>query len=193
MSRAALRFCSVSVAIALLAVAAPALADLAATAVLSTSSASSPYNYTIDLHNTGTTNIGTLWFSWDAGSDYNFMPSSPTGIVAPAGWTGQITHVFPGDGYGIEYYNTLGSLIAPGAHGTFKFTSTSSPTTMMGLGWYGGNNVTTTWVYSGAAFSDAGFRFVSSVSTVPEPMSLLLLASGGVAGLLLVRRYRRAV
>jgi hypothetical protein len=192
MSRAALRFCSVSSVIVLLAAAAPALADLAATAVLSTSSASSPYNYTIDLHNTGTTNIGTLWFSWDAGSDYNFMPSSPTGIVAPAGWTAQITHVFPGDGYGIEYQNVLGSLIAPGGHGTFKFASTNSPTTMMGLGWYGGNNVTTTWVYSGAPFSDAGFRFVSSVSTVPEPMSLLLLASGGAAGMLLVQRYRRA-
>jgi hypothetical protein len=193
MSRAALSFCSVLVVIVSLLAAAPALADLSASAVLSTTSTSSPYNYTIDLHNTGTTNIGTLWFSWDANSDYNFMPSSPTNIVAPAGWADPISHVFSGDGYGIEYYNLSGSPIAPNAHGTFQFTSTDSPTTMMGLGWYGGNNVTTNWVYSGSPFSDAGFRSVANVSTVPEPMSLLLLASGGAAGLLLVRKCRRLI
>jgi hypothetical protein len=192
MSRAAFNLCFASVVIVSLAAAAPALAALSASAVVSTSSASSPYDYTIDLHNTGNTNIGGLWFSWDAGTDYNFMPVSPTNISAPAGWTFPISHLFPGDGYGIEFSNVSGSAIAPGADGIFHFTSTASPATMAGPGWFPPNNVTTSWVYVGLPLNDPGFRFNASVSTVPEPTSLLLLAGGGAAGLLLARRYRRA-
>ncbi|HVT29667.1 MAG TPA: PEP-CTERM sorting domain-containing protein [Lacipirellulaceae bacterium] len=171
-SRAALPFCFL--AVLSLCAATPAFAVLSATADLSTSSTSAPYNYTIDVHNTGTTNIGTFWFAWDANSDYNFLPSVPTNISAPTGWIAPVTHVFSGDRYGIEYYNISGSSIAPGATGQFHFTSPDSPATLTGDAWISPFKITSSFVYIGFPETDPGFRLTASVTAVPEPASLVI-------------------
>ena len=168
----------------------PTFAALAATATLSTSSTSAPYSYTIDLHNTGTTNIGTFWFAWtDIPVDYDFLPSAPTVTGMPSGWIAPITHNgIPGDGYGIEFYNYLGSAIAPGASFAFKFTSPDSPATLAGNAFIPPNKITTSFVYTGFPQGDAGLLF--NVAVVPEPAGLALAGIGATLGLLAWRRGR---
>ena len=149
-----------------------ARASLGATATISTTSTTSPYTYTISLDNTGTTNIGTLWFGWIPG--YDFLPTTPTNISVPTGWTGFSDGPdFPGDGYSLEMYNLSGSPIAPGGTGTFTFTSpaafqANAPNITS-------DKVTTSFVYIATPESDPGFQFNAAVA-VPEPATLSLLS-----------------
>jgi hypothetical protein len=162
-----------------LAVPSPAFAGLLASATISTTSTSAPYNYTITLDNLGTTNIGTFWFAWtDIPINYDLLPSSPTVTSMPAGWIAPISHnsAFPGDGYGIEFYNYLGSSIAPGTIGTFKFTSADSPTTVAGNAFISSDKVATSFVYVGFPQGDPGFQFNAKVA--PEPSSAALAGVG---------------
>lgn len=108
------------------------------------------YNYSIKLQNTGSTNIGTFWFSWLPG--LNFMPVQATSISAPANWSGFSTGGGLNDGYGIEY--TASTPLAPGqtADG-FTFTSTATPAQMTGdSAAHPGNNVGTAVLYEGSPF-----------------------------------------
>jgi hypothetical protein len=57
--------------------------------------------YDLTLNNTGTTTIGTFWFSWIPGD--NFMPVSPTSIDSPAGWQQMITNGGPSGGFAIQW------------------------------------------------------------------------------------------
>lgn len=146
-----------------------ASASLAATATITTSQSSGPYDYTITLRNTGTTKIGTFWFAWtDSPANYDFLPSIPTNISGPSGWTSPITHNgFPGDGYGIEWYSIGGSLIAPGGTATFKFTSNDSPQTLAGNAFLSNFKVTHSVVYIGFPFGDPGYHFDAAVTPAP--------------------------
>jgi hypothetical protein len=175
---------SICFGIALLVVGAvPAFGDLSATATISTSQTSAPFNYTIHLNNTGDTDIGTLWFGWIPG--YDFMNTSPTNISVPAGW---LAYSPGGAGaYSLEMYNYSGSAIAPGDTGTFSFTSTETPTQLKGDSLFG-NKVTTSFVYVGYPQYDPGYQF--NVTVVPEPSTLLLAGIGGLTGLLAWRRRR---
>jgi len=105
----------------------PALASITATASVSTSQSSAPFDYTVTLHNTGDTNIGTFWFAWTAvPRSYDFLPTLPTNISGPSGWIFPVSNnPTPGDGYGIEWYNVGGSAIAPGGVGTFTLPRTT--------------------------------------------------------------------
>ena len=80
-----------------------ALAALSASADISTSQSSAPFNYNITLHNTGTTNIGSFWFAWNP-TGYDFLPTQPLSVTAPANWSYTVTNLYPGyDGYGLEF------------------------------------------------------------------------------------------
>jgi hypothetical protein len=175
----------------LLSMSAHAFAGLLASASISTSSTSAPYNYTIKLNDTGTTNIGTFWFAWtDVPANYDFLPSSPTVTTMPSGWIAPITHSgFPGDGYAIEFYNLSGSAITPGHSATFKFTSPDSPATLAANAFIPFDKVTTSIVYIGFPQTDPGFGF--NVAPVPEPSTIVLGAVGACVGLLIWRRRRR--
>jgi hypothetical protein len=165
-------------------------ASLAATATVSTTSTTSPYSYTITLDNTGTTNIGTLWFGWIPG--YDFLPAAPTNISVPSGWTGFSDGPdFTGDGFSLEMYNLSGSAIAPGAIGTFGFKSTASPTALEGAAQFLTQYpATTSFVYIGFPENDPGAQFAATVA-VPEPASLGILTVGLLTTLR--RRPRRPI
>ncbi|HEY1603023.1 MAG TPA: hypothetical protein VGG64_25690 [Pirellulales bacterium] len=169
-----------------------AFAGLLASATVSTTSTSAPYDYTVTLQNTGTTNIGTFWFGWTATPiDYDFLPSLPTVTSMPTGWIAPISHnsAIPGDGYGIEYYNLTGSAIAPGGTAKFEFTSPDSPAVLESQAFFPVDKVTTSFLYIGFPFGDAGQQFDAKV--VPEPTGLLLAGAGAAIGLLALRRAKR--
>lgn len=165
-----------------------ARASISATADLSTAQTTAPYTYTVTLHNTGTTQIGTFWFAWTLQPrEYDFLPSIPTGLVAPAGWISPISHnATPGDLYGIEYYNVSGSAIPVGGSALFQFTSNDSPATLAGPAWFPGFNVTHSVVYIGFPETDPGYNFDAVVVPAPGAMAI-----GAIAAASLVRRRRR--
>lgn len=162
-----------------------ALAALGGSAVVTnTAFNGSVYSYTISVNNTGTTPIGTLWFAWIPGQ--NYLTSTPIAITSPAGWTSSVI----GSGANQSIRWTTSSLTqdidAGGSLAGFSFTSAMSPTQLAGNSpSFPGTPVTTSFFYSGGAFSDAGFRFVASV--IPAPGSAAALAGA----IILASRRRR--
>ena len=180
-----------SIAVALACSAASALAAESATATLSSTQLSpTSWQYSLTLNDTGTTDIGTFWFAWVPGKD--FMPTAPTSVEDPVSWTAMTTHGGASDGFAIQWVAGAGGALAPGESlGGFTFDSSASPEQMASDSpFFPGAPVTTSFVYSGAPFSDAGFEFTAqAAAAVPEPSSFLLM---GAAGLLLgVRTLRR--
>jgi hypothetical protein len=137
------------------------------------------WQYTLTLNNTGTTTIGTFWFSWIPGQDY--MPTSPSSITGPTGWTSTVTAGGAGDGYAIQWV-TATNLLGPGnSVSGFGFDSATTPAQMAGLSLFHNNPpVGTSFVYIAAPLGDPGFSFVATATTTgtPEPSSLLLLTAG---------------
>ena len=168
-------------------------AGISATATLTdTQTASGAYNYTVNLNNTGTTNIGTFWFAWIPGA--GFLPTAPTNITSPAGWNEVSTNA----GHALQW-TTTSSLLASGQSLTgFDFTSTDSPAQLLatypgtatGVG--AGDPDLTSFVYIGAPLADPGSQFVVSEAAptvTPEPDSLVLTLTGfGLAGFATLRR-----
>lgn len=141
------------------------------------------WTYSVAVNNSGTTPIGTLWFAWIPGQNYLF--STPTNISSPAGWSAST--IGSGSNVSVRWTasNTTTDINAGGSLGGFSFVSTMSPTQMAGDSPNFNVPVTTSFFYSGAAFSDAGFRFVATV--VPTPSAAVV----GVLGLAVMGRRRR--
>jgi hypothetical protein len=132
------------------------------------------FKYTVTLENTGTTSIGTFWYAWVPGED--FMAVVPTNIVSPAGWNEKITGGGAGDGYAIQWKSTTDPLAA-GQSLQFSFESTVKPSLMeKDSVFYHGTPVETSFVYTGAPFSDPGYQFVVSF-VAPKTLRYTLLIS----------------
>ena len=111
------------------------------------------FQYDLTLNNTGTTTIGTFWFSWIPGA--GFMGVSPTNVMSPAGWTDTLTNT----GASIQWL--AAAPIAPGTSVTgFIFDSTMTPAQFMGTfagpGLGTGDPITTSTIYIAAPFGDPG-------------------------------------
>jgi hypothetical protein len=149
------------------------------------------FQYSLTLNDTGTTKLGTFWFSWVPGD--NFMPVSPTGITSAAGWHDIVTNGGPSNGFAIQW-----TAVAPtddlGAGNSLAGFSFESSLTLAQLESPASGNpsdaVATSFVYGGAPFSDAGFQFTvePAVASSPEPSTLILGACGLGAFALLKRR-----
>lgn len=125
------------------------------------------YRYSLDLQNNGTTTIGTFWYSWVPGED--FLPSSPTNIVSPAGWTSTITGGGANNGYAIEW-TTTSPIAAGSVVSGFGFDSPDAPTVLLEVSpAHSTHTVGTTFVYQGAPLVGTGFQF--SVEPVAHPWS----------------------
>ena len=184
-----------AISIACACVAARAAASEAASATFSSTQLSSTsWQYSLTLNDTGTTDLGTFWFAWVPGKD--FMATAPSAIADPSGWSAITTHGGASDGYAIQWKAGPGALLAPWQSlSGFMFDSSMSPAQMMGdSSFFPGTPVTTTFVYSGAPFSDAGVEFTvaPAVATVPEPAPLALMALGAVVLGACARRRRIA-
>jgi hypothetical protein len=184
------RFTFFGVVLAISVLTTPASADnIIPSGVLSWTPDGADFDYTITLKNSSssTNSIGTFWFAWVPGAD--FLATSPLSVTNPTGWHDTITHFpnSPTNGYAIQWVSSSPSdNVAIGGSLTFKFTSADTPAQISGDSvFYPGTPVETSFVYSGAPFSDAGFQF--AVSSVPEPSTLAL----GVIALLSSLAYSR--
>ncbi len=153
--------------------------ELTASAVLTAKPDGSNYEYSITLTNTSSglspASIGTFWFGWTPGQDY--LSANPTDITTPAGWMEKVTHAGANDGYAIQFVAESGTpLVAPGnSLSGFGFTSSETPTELAGdSSFYNHPPETTSFVYAGTPFTNPSDQFVVSVSSVPEPSSLVL-------------------
>ncbi len=142
--------------------------------VTSTQASPNTYNYSITVNNTGTTTIGTFWFSWIPGA--GFLSAVPSSVQSPTGWTEILTN----SGAGIQWVTTS-SLLAPGSSlSGFNFTSTETPaqlasafTTSKGVT----DPAAIYFVYQGAPLADPGYEAVANVVT-PEPSTILFTLTG---------------
>ena len=168
----------------------PAVAAESAVATISSTELSpTSWQYSLTLNDTGTTNLGTFWFAWVPGED--FMPTSPTNIDSPASWAAHITGGHANDGFAIQWVAGAGAALTPGQSFSFSFDSATTPQQMAADSpFYPGTPVLTSFVYSGAPFSDAGVEFaVQAAAPVPEPSSIALLSAGALlVGLRATRR-----
>jgi hypothetical protein len=133
------------------------------------------YQYDITLNNTGTTTIGTFWFSWVPG--FAFMSTAPTDIIDPSGWTDMTTN----GGAAIQWVDT-GTLLGAGMSlSGFEFESTLTPAELEAASSaIPADPVATSFVYIGAPFGDPGLQLVVTPAqgTVPEPATFLITGLG---------------
>ncbi|HEY3857766.1 MAG TPA: hypothetical protein VGO67_25560 [Verrucomicrobiae bacterium] len=107
-------------------------AEILATAQISgVQIARNNWAYTLTLENTAasTSDIGMLWFGWQAGAA-DFLKSEPTSIQTPAGWV-PVLEGDAYDGFSLEFIAS-GPLLAPGSKVTFTFNSADSTNVMGG-------------------------------------------------------------
>jgi hypothetical protein len=160
-------------------------AETASATISETGTSGTNFNYAITLHDTGTTTIGSFWYSWIPG--YDFLPSTPASAPSPTGWSSNIISASPPDDGGSIQWIASGSAnyIQPGGSLTFNFSSPDNFASVTGTSPYSPYAVGTSYIYSHGLFSDGGYQFVVAA---PEPASASLL---GVAGVMLLKRRRR--
>lgn len=135
-------------------------------------SGSGPYTYDLTFSDAGgaTNSIGSVWYAWVPGGF--FLPSAPTTVSAPAGWTATIANGVTGSSIQFVASLAANNIAAGSSLSGFSYTATFSPAQLAAAA-NSGESV----AYHAGLFSDAGNTF--TVQAVPEPSAaLLLLASG---------------
>jgi len=168
-----------------------AFGAISASTMITTTSTSAPFNYTMSVTNTGTVPIGTLWFAWtNVPITYNFLPAPASNITYPSGWVGFSTGPDrAGDGYGVEYYTF--NPIGPGQMlGGFNFTTNVAPSHLGDPAASYPLPIDTTYVFQDYFNTGPGVGALATPAVVvPEPA----VAITGIAlGLTLPGRRRRS-
>jgi hypothetical protein len=130
----------------------------ASASLLETGMSGNEYTYSLTLTNTGSNPINAFWYGWTRGS-FN-LPSVPTSIAGPAGWTASASS------FSVQFGNSSGSAIAPGATGTFTFQSTNTPTQMT-TGTHEGDPTGDSVAYATVAAMNAFDQSVPGVASAP--------------------------
>ncbi len=140
-------------------------------------------------------NISTFWFGWIAYAGtipYDFLPSLPTKVTSPSGWSGAGLNDGPGF-YSIEWY-TGTPLTQNQTQSGFVFDSPDAPAAINGTSFFLGYPVRESWVYQniyagltpqGQTLNGANLEITPAIN-VPEPTLALLVP----ATLILFRRRR---
>jgi hypothetical protein len=137
-------------------------AEVATAAISGMQTGPGSFQYNLTLNNTGTTTLGTFWFSWIPGD--NFMAVGPKSITSPMGWQDMVTAGGPSNGFGIEWTAKTPAydLTAGDSLAGFSFDSslTLAQLESPSIG-QPSDPVATAFVYSGGPFSDAGFQLLN--------------------------------
>ena len=146
-------------------------------------SGTGPYTYSLTFDNSpsATSPIGSVWYAWIPGQFY--LPGTPTGASAPAGWTATIS------GASVQYVATSATYdIAPGSSlSGFGYQAAFSPAQLTAA-----PNSGRSVAYHAGLFSDSpGFTFDVQFSVVPEPSSVMLMMVGATGLWLVGRRQLR--
>ncbi|MGN6369395.1 MAG: Ig-like domain-containing protein [Phycisphaerae bacterium] len=141
--------------------------------------ANQTFHYSITVTNTGTTTIGTFWFSWVPGAD--FLPSRPITTASPVGWHAQLTGLGnPFDGTAIQWVaGTTAALIQPGQSlSGFEFTTPDSPQVLAGNAPTNpSQKVLTAFVYIAAPEADPGMELQVTENTTTPPATPVATAT----------------
>jgi hypothetical protein len=160
------------------------LANITASGVISSTSNSGNYDYSITLTNSASSSaaVGTFWYAWIAVPNEDFLATRPISVTPPAGWTDSITHSGSADGYAILYSASSPAYdIQPGSSLDFNFTSADAPASVNGDStYYPGTPAGTSFVYPAIPFSDSGHQFVVTPAPTlggppPSPTTLTLV------------------
>ena len=140
------------------------------------------FDYTLQLNNTGSEAIESVWLGWVPASFNIANPSSPGNNL---GWSSVL------DGSSIQYGGTAGTALAAGHSGTFTFDSTTTPAQFMAQTGqagqstaYGVNAVNGQLSFSLSPPDTQVFAF----TVAPEPSTFALLALGSLCFLGVLRR-----
>jgi len=142
-------------------------------------SGSGPYTYSLTFSDAAnaTAPIGSVWYAWIPGGF--FLPSAPTSVSAPAGWTA--TPSFNSIQFAAS---SAANYIAPGGSlSGFGFTATFSPAQLAAA-----PNSGRSFAYKAGIEGDPGNGFTVLPVQAPEPSSLMLIS--GAAGVFLVWRRK---
>ena len=151
--------------------------ETASASIVATQLSGTDFQYSITVKDTATgqptaaNQIGTFWYAWVPGSD--FLDTAPLTVSSPSGWTDQIVNAGPNDGFSIQWVASANAIQAGSTLGGFVFTLQQRyartglwAIELLSFGW---SNVNTAFTYSGAPFSDAGFRVTPATSVTPAP------------------------
>jgi hypothetical protein len=130
------------------------------------------FDYTITLHNTGTTSLDSFWYAWTLSG--NNLPSAASNASSALGW---VNSNIEGP-LSISWGGTAGNALAAGGTTTFSFESAANPTAITTSP--SGDSVA---YVNGITFSqglagDSTGVFSPVLQTVPEPSSVGLMAAG---------------
>ena len=140
------------------------------------------FDYTLQLNNTGSEAIESVWLGWVPGSFNIANPSSPGNNL---GWSSVLA------GSSIQYGGTAGTALAAGHSGTFTFDSTTTPAEFMAQTGQAGQS---TAYGVNAANGQLSFTLsppdtqVFALTVTPEPSTFALLALGLLGFLGVLRR-----
>jgi hypothetical protein len=135
------------------------------------------FNYAITVTDTGTTNLGTFWFSWLP--DVDFLPSVPSNVTSPTGWGASITGTANAtDGSAIEWVASSNPITPGHSLSGFGFSSPDSPTVLAGNSpTHPGTPILDSFVYIGAPFSDVGAEVTVTQAASTAASSTTLMSS----------------
>lgn len=143
------------------------------------------FDYTITLHNTGTSALESFWYAWTL-SGNNLSTAITAGSAASSlGWNNTAIE----GNTSISWVGGAGDALAGGQSATFTFTSTETPTAITtspsgeSVAYVGGID------FSQGSAGDSTPVFSPTLQTVPEPSSVGLVAAGLVG--LLFRTVRK--
>ncbi len=163
----------------LFALSAGACASIGITGSISWEKVGDDYTYTLTINNTGTTDIGSMFFAWIPGQ--NYLPSTPSSATSPSGWSlVGINQAGGGQGGSIEWQANT-PLTAGHSLTGFTFTTVDTPSEIFATSPYFNAPVTTTVAYEGGLFSQTSETFTFSEATTSS-VTLDLAASHAVSG-----------